>query len=128
MTRRPSDIPRNFLQKPGLSRFLGGLSVQMTKIALLGGALAVALAPAAMAQNYMMTTPIAPDVATPNHLDSSIGPLDLEGRSPIPATVEKIYDNLDRSGATGLSARYCHRQPGWNARHAAQVRTGQPDV
>jgi hypothetical protein len=71
----------------------------MIKIALLGGAVAVALAPAAMAQDYKMTTPIAPGVATPNHLDSSIGPLDLDGGTPTPATVEKIYDNLDRSRA-----------------------------
>src|SRR5271163_4312946 len=69
----------------------------MRRGALLGGVLAVALAPAAMAQSYKMTTPIAPGVATPNHLDSSIGPLDLEDGSPIPAAVEKIYDNLDRS-------------------------------
>jgi hypothetical protein len=45
--------------------------------------LAVALAPPSMARNYKMTTPIAPGVATPNHLDRSIGPL--------------IYDNQTRS-------------------------------
>jgi hypothetical protein len=71
----------------------------MIKIALLGGALALALAPAATAQDYKMTTPIAPGVATPNHLDTSIGPLDLIDGSPMAATVEKIYDNLDRSRA-----------------------------
>ena len=52
-----------------------------------------------MAQDYKMTTPIAPGVATPNHLDTSIGPLDLIDGSPTPATMEKIYDNLDRSRA-----------------------------
>jgi hypothetical protein len=96
---RPSDTSRNFLQKPGQSRFLGGLGVQMIKVALLGGALAVALAPAAVAQDYKMTTPIAPGVATPNHLDTSIGPVDLIDGSPTAATVEKIYDNLDGSRA-----------------------------
>jgi hypothetical protein len=51
----PSDIPRNFLQKPGYSRFLGGLGTQeMRRIALLGGALAVALTPApSMAQEKL---------------------------------------------------------------------------
>jgi hypothetical protein len=71
----------------------------MIKTALLGGALVVAVAPAAVAQDYKMTTPITPGVATPNHVDTSIGPLDLIDGSPTAATVEKIYDNLDRSRA-----------------------------
>jgi hypothetical protein len=48
---------------------------------------------------YKMTTPIAPGVATPDTLDTSIGTLHLSDGFPKPDTVEKIYDNLDRSRA-----------------------------
>jgi hypothetical protein len=61
--------------------------------------LAVALVPVASAQNYKMTTPIASGVATPDKLESSIGTLELNDGFPQPDTVEKIYDNLDRSRA-----------------------------
>jgi hypothetical protein len=53
----------------------------------------------ASAQTYKMTTPIAPGVATPNQLDTSIGRLNLADGFPAPDTIEKIYDNLDRSRA-----------------------------
>jgi hypothetical protein len=46
-----------------------------------------------------MTTPIAPGVATPDRLETSIGTLNLIDGVPKPDTVEKIYDNLDRSRA-----------------------------
>lgn len=48
---------------------------------------------------YKMTTPIAPGVATPDTLETSIGALRLRDGVPEPETVEKIYDNLDRSRA-----------------------------
>ncbi len=51
------------------------------------------------AQTYKMTTPIAPGVAVPDKIDSSIGTLNLNYGYPDNATVEKIYDNLDRSRA-----------------------------
>jgi len=51
------------------------------------------------AQTFKMTTTIAPGVATPNRLDTSIGTLNLNNGFPLPDTVEKIYDNLDRSRA-----------------------------
>jgi hypothetical protein len=51
------------------------------------------------AQTFKMTTPIAPGVATPDRLDTSIGTLNLIDGFPKPDTVEKIYDNLDRSRA-----------------------------
>lgn len=51
----------------------------------------------AQTQTFKMTTPIAPGVATPDRLDSSIGTLHLIDGFPKPDTVEKIYDNLDRS-------------------------------
>jgi len=46
-----------------------------------------------------MTTPIAPGVATPDRLETSIGTLNLIDGVPKLDTVEKIYDNLDRSRA-----------------------------
>jgi hypothetical protein len=55
-------------------------------------------APAAPA-HYKMTTPIAPGVAVPDRIDTSIGALNLSGGYPDAATVQKIYDNLDRSRA-----------------------------
>ncbi|MEH6872794.1 MAG: LysM peptidoglycan-binding domain-containing protein, partial [Candidatus Competibacter sp.] len=48
---------------------------------------------------YKMTTPIAPGVATPDTLETSIGTLHLRDGVPKPDTIEKIYDNLDRSRA-----------------------------
>ena len=48
---------------------------------------------------YKMTTPIAPGVATPDMIESSIGPLKLRDGFPTAETKEKIWDNLDRSRA-----------------------------
>jgi hypothetical protein len=62
-------------------------------------ALLAATVTSAAAQGYKMTTPIAPGVATPDALDSSIGPLTLKDGVPTRETIEKIYDNLDRSRA-----------------------------
>ena len=53
----------------------------------------------ASAQTFRQTTPIAPGVATPNQLETSIGTLNLIDGFPKPDTIEKIYDNLDRSRA-----------------------------
>jgi hypothetical protein len=57
------------------------------------------VAPASAAPCYKMTTPIAPGVATPDTLDTSIGTLKLNDGFPTAETVETIYDNLDRSRA-----------------------------
>jgi len=54
---------------------------------------------ASPAQDYKMTTPIAPGVATPDKLETSIGTLHSSDGFPKPDTIEKIYDNLDRSRA-----------------------------
>jgi len=54
--------------------------------------------PAAAAQ-YKMTTAIAPGVATPDTLDTSIGTLHLRDGVPSAESIETIYDNLDRSRA-----------------------------
>ena len=61
--------------------------------------LAVAMATSAGAETYKMTTPIAPGIATPNTLETSIGTLHLVDGVPQPDTIDKIYDNLDRSRA-----------------------------
>ena len=45
------------------------------------------------------STPIAPGVAVPDKIESSIGTLNLKYGYPEKDTVEKIYDNLDRSRA-----------------------------
>jgi hypothetical protein len=70
----------------------------MRKQALFGAVLA-AVAATASAQSYKMTTPIAPGVAVPDKIESSIGTLNLSNGYPDDATVQKIYDNLDRSRA-----------------------------
>ena len=53
----------------------------------------------ASAQTYKMTTPFAPGVAVPDKIESSIGTLNLNYGYPSADTVDKIYDNLDRSRA-----------------------------
>jgi len=75
-------------------------------IALLSSALVACVAnpargqdPAAPAKTYKMTTPIAPGVAVPDRVETSIGTLDLSDGYPSGDTVEKVYDNLDRSRA-----------------------------
>jgi len=53
----------------------------------------------ASAEDYEMTTKIAPGVATPDKLETSIGTLHLDDGYPEPETIQTIYDNLDRSRA-----------------------------
>ncbi len=65
----------------------------------LGLDVAAATAGSAAAHGYKMTTAIAPGVATPDTLETSIGTLHLRDGFPKPETVKKIYDNLDRSRA-----------------------------
>ncbi|MCH5375168.1 MAG: DUF1254 domain-containing protein [Planctomycetes bacterium] len=59
---------------------------------------AAAITPAA-AREYKMTTPIAPGVASPDEIQTSLGTLNLHDGVPTPATAQTIYDNLDRSRA-----------------------------
>ena len=49
--------------------------------------------------NLKYSTPIAPGVAVPDKIESSLGTLDLTYGYPSADTVAKIYDNLDRSRA-----------------------------
>jgi hypothetical protein len=51
------------------------------------------------AGQYKMTTPIAPGVATPDAVETSLGTLRLSDGFPSPDAIETIYDNLDRSRA-----------------------------
>lgn len=66
---------------------------------LLLSVLLIGAASSGTAQQYKMTTPIAPGVATPDTLDTSIGTLHLADGNPDTDTVRKIYDNLDQSRA-----------------------------
>lgn len=59
----------------------------------------VAVAPSTVAETYKMATPIAPGVATPDHLETSIGTLTLHDGVPTAETAVRIYENLDRSRA-----------------------------
>jgi hypothetical protein len=49
--------------------------------------------------HYAYQTPIAPGIATPDKVESSLGTLNLSNGYPDAATVEKVYDNLDASRA-----------------------------
>lgn len=71
----------------------------MRMIRGLAGFMAVAMGATAMGQTFKMTTPIAPGVAVPDRVESSIGTLKLHYGYPDAETAEKIYDNLDRSRA-----------------------------
>ena len=64
-----------------------------------GGAFAQAPVKAPAKPQFKFSTPIAPGVAVPDRIESSIGTLNLSHGYPKPDTVEKIYDNLDRSRA-----------------------------
>ena len=87
--------------------------------------LAAAIVTTAAAETYKMTTPIAPGVAVPDKIESSIGTLNLHYGYPAADTVEKIYDNLDRSRALQayLMAIPIVNQAG-DARLAPQERAG----
>ena len=76
----------------------------MTKKAVFAASVLLSIAAAGLgspagAQTYKMTTPIAPGVATPDALETSIGALSLKDGVPTPETSQKIWDNLDRSRA-----------------------------
>jgi hypothetical protein len=68
-------------------------------LSLAVAALVATMATPASAQTFKMTTPLPSGVATPDRLDTSIGTLTLNDGFPNPDTIEKIYDNLDRSRA-----------------------------
>jgi hypothetical protein len=67
--------------------------------ALLGAVMVAGLSGTAIAESTKMTTEIAPGVATPDTLETSIGTLSLKDGFPTSETTQKIWDNLDRSRA-----------------------------
>jgi hypothetical protein len=73
----------------------------MRKKLILGAYLALTaiIAAPAGAETFKMTTPIAPGVATPDEVETSIGTLKLNDGVPSAETTTAIYDNLDRSRA-----------------------------
>lgn len=81
--------------RPDKPTFPGKALLSALAVALCAGSAPVVQA----AEKYRMTTAIAPGVVTPNKLETSIGRLTLTDGNPDPATVHKIYDNLDRSRA-----------------------------
>ena len=46
------------------------------------------------ARDYKMTTPIAPGIAVPDKIETSIGTLHLSDGVPNTETTKKIYDNF----------------------------------
>ena len=74
-----------------LSLLLGAIITVSAVAQPLGGAPA--------ASEYKFSTPMPPGVAVPDKIESSIGTLNLRYGYPETDTVEKIYDNLDRSRA-----------------------------
>ena len=64
-------------------------------LCMLVGAVALPVA----AENYKMATEIAPGVATPDRLETSIGTLNLTDGFPTEETQATIWNNLDRSRA-----------------------------
>ena len=77
------------------------LLAAMAAIVLFASGGAFGQAPARAPENpqFKFSTPIAPGVAVPDKIESSIGTLNLTYGYPKADTVEKIYDNLDRSRA-----------------------------
>ena len=59
------------------------------------GALALASAQAQNAPKLRMTTDIPPEITTPDSVETRLGTLKFFDGFPDPATVEKVYDNLD---------------------------------
>jgi hypothetical protein len=62
-------------------------------------AIAQPLSGTATDPQFKYSTPIAPGVAVPDRLDTSIGTLNLNYGYPDDATTQKVYDNLDASRA-----------------------------
>ena len=83
------------------------------------------LAPAT-AETYKMTTPIAPGVASPDELETSIGRLTLNDGVPTPETTQKdLRQSRPVARPSGLSAGDSHRQPDGHAQRPARLRPGQ---
>lgn len=75
------------------------MKTRLLRLAIFLSILSALLTSTTALAQFKMTTPIAPGVATPEELETSIGTLNLNDGYPAAETVEKIYDNLDRSRA-----------------------------
>ena len=62
-------------------------------------AMSIAMASGAYGASFKMTRQIAPGVATPDTLETSLGTLKLHDGFPSDETIKVVYDNLDRSRA-----------------------------
>ena len=71
----------------------------LSKVTTLASAMLATMFTAASADDYKMTTPIAPGIVMPNQVETSIGTLNLFDGNPDADAAQKIYDNLDRSRA-----------------------------
>ena len=49
-----------------------------------------------------MTTPIPPEITTPDKVETSIGTLKFKNGMPDQATMDKLWDNLDFSRAVSV--------------------------
>jgi hypothetical protein len=64
-------------------------------LAALVGALAVTTAYAQTAPQMKMTTPIPPEITTPDSVETRLGTLKFFDGFPDQPTIDKVYDNLD---------------------------------
>ena len=79
-------------------RYIGAALVAMILFAS-GRTLGQASVGAPTDSHFKFSTPTDADIAVPDKIESSLGTLNLKYGYPKPDTVEKIYDNLDRSRA-----------------------------
>ena len=93
-------------------------------------AMSIAMASGAYGASFKMTTPIAPGVATPDTLETSLGTLKLHDGFPSDETIKVVYDNLDRSRALQayLLALPIVNQAGMRESLLAQGPVNQTDV
>jgi hypothetical protein len=63
----------------------------------LAGLMAISLSATSMAKSpkMKMTTPIPPEITTPDKVETRIGTLNFKYGMPDKSTIEKVYDNLD---------------------------------
>ena len=73
---------------------------------------------------YKMSTPIAPGVATPDKLDTSIGTLRLTDGDRSRYRQEDLRQPGRIPSFTGVPPCHSDREPGRNARFIAEIRTG----
>ena len=73
--------------------------LRLLAVLLLGATVSACSGPAATAAPaaaaYQMTTPMPPGVAAPDTVETRLGTLHFVDGFPDPATVDKVFDNLD---------------------------------